>query len=304
MSVTVELHIFSGRKNPSWELARGQIDELKGRLEEVRTRSILKPPGVLGGLGYTGFAISAVSESGLAAATYVHRGIIDTDRSAPTRETTGELEQWLLSTGSSLSTGLSKYVENEIKAVDHRDPMRGVTARHFAVTVPVYDNAKWNENPCTLGSNNCYNYAVDQITNSHPTIPGASVGKPVLFPYNCQELTDAAKLDGLRPVERSVVFGGTGPKIGHYVALVYTDYFSPEQDYDFHWYRKDKDGGWSHKPGTDRCKYTDHKEHFPIKDPEACDRGSYKYFCGYFHVVPGEVQVAGTNLVDLRKPPR
>ena len=61
------------------------------------------------------------------------------------------------------------------------------------------------------------------------------------------------------------------------VALV----FSPGQNY--HWYRQDENGNWSHKPGQGPVQNTDYKNK-KIQDPEKADWGIYTIFVGYFEV--------------------
>ena len=47
---------------------------------------------------------------------------------------------------------------------------------------------------------------------------------------------------------------------------------------DFHWYRLDSDGKWSHKPGITRVSQYDNAGHY-ITDPRNCSKGSYTFFC-------------------------
>lgn len=54
---------------------------------------------------------------------------------------------------------------------------------------------------------------------------------------------------------------------------------------DYHWYRQDADGYWSHKQGTTEVKRIDNSGML-ITDPETCDRGNYTNFVGYFAVTP------------------
>jgi len=49
---------------------------------------------------------------------------------------------------------------------------------------------------------------------------------------------------------------------------------------DYHWYRQDKVGCWSHKPGSTPARNTDNSGH-AIADPRTCNRGSYTNFCTY-----------------------
>lgn len=55
--------------------------------------------------------------------------------------------------------------------------------------------------------------------------------------------------------------------------------------YDYHWYRQDSDGYWSHKPGTTAVKRTYNSGNL-ILDPETCDRGPYVNFLGFYAVTP------------------
>lgn len=56
-------------------------------------------------------------------------------------------------------------------------------------------------------------------------------------------------------------------------------------NYDYHWYRQDSDGMWSHKPGITAVKRTDDSGHL-IFDPQTADCGIYTAFVGYFAVTP------------------
>jgi hypothetical protein len=88
----------------------------------------------------------------------------------------------------------------------------------------------------------------------------------------CKSVEPAAVSDGLHP---SANFTGTlGPGHGWYVALV----IWPGVDY--HWYRQDKVGCWSHKPGSTPARNTDDSGH-AITDPKTCNRGPYTDFCTY-----------------------
>jgi hypothetical protein len=71
-------------------------------------------------------------------------------------------------------------------------------------------------------------------------------------------------------------------KPGYYpVALV------SDPGVDYHWYRLDSNGRWSHKPGNTDATDVDASGNL-ITDPKTADRdyGRYNYstFCGYFYV--------------------
>lgn len=54
---------------------------------------------------------------------------------------------------------------------------------------------------------------------------------------------------------------------------------------DYHWYRQDSDGLWSHKPGTTPVTRLDNSNNLII-DPQTANRGPYTEFIGYFEVIP------------------
>jgi hypothetical protein len=72
---------------------------------------------------------------------------------------------------------------------------------------------------------------------------------------------------------------------GHLVALVVG------QHWDFHWYRKGRDGWWSHKPG--RTAVTDLENwNQLIADPRQANRGNYTDFCTFMVVKHGHIRIA------------
>jgi len=136
-----------------------------------------------------------------------------------------------------------------------------------AADAPAY-NPTWWDNPARQPTNNCYNYANDQATNTFAQ-PGRATGH-MYTALTCPAVRAAATSDGLHAVPN---FGGTlGPGHGWYVALV----IWPNVDY--LWYRQDKVGCWSYKGGPVRNK--DNSGH-AITDPRTCNRGPYTNFCTY-----------------------
>ncbi len=164
---------------------------------------------------------------------------------------------------------------------------------------PDYEPAAWNDCPnpvplappaapvpssyClhdnhTQGRNNCYNYGCNLQTDTYAQ-PG-SAGGYAPASRSCPEDSSGAKADGLEPVHRC----DPCPHCCHKVALV----IWPGHDY--HWYRQDSNGRWSHKP--DRGLATDRDSSGNvITDPETADRGPYTVFCGYFCVCSGQVTI-------------
>jgi hypothetical protein len=127
----------------------------------------------------------------------------------------------------------------------------------------------WNT-PAVQPYNNCYNYANNKITNSFAQ-PGLA-HRAKYQALTCPDVQTAATADGLAacPNFKAELSAGKG----WYVALV----IWPGND--FHWYRQDNVGCWSHKPGSTAVRNLDNSGN-PIIDPKTCDRGPYVNFCTY-----------------------
>ena len=132
-----------------------------------------------------------------------------------------------------------------------------------------------NDRKSTQCNNNCYAYA-----NNYPTGTFAQPGRGSGNPYssiNCAEVTAGSVSDGLMPTTADAPV----PPGCRKVALVVRPPSDPRPDY--HWYRQDNDGTWSHKPGETEATNRDASGN-PITNPEMANTGRYTIFCGYFLV--------------------
>lgn len=142
------------------------------------------------------------------------------------------------------------------------------------VEYAAYNPNFWNNDPNVRSRNNCYNYASNKRTDTFAQ-PGRGCGK-IYTAINCAEVTRAALCDRLH--RRYVCFPDS-EKPRYLVALV----IAPGPGFvDFHWYRKNSEGFWSHKPGGTAVRNTDNSGKL-ITNPETCNRGPYTQFCGYFY---------------------
>lgn len=140
-------------------------------------------------------------------------------------------------------------------------------------------------------NNNCYAYALNnQVypgTNSiwYKQQPGEYAGATCTI-YDKQHLVAAVQADFQKynsDFGTHLTFEEVGrfeecPKGTYKVALV--SYFD-----DYHWYRQDSDGFWSHKPGTTPVRLLDSSFN-PIFDPYLADISPYVNFLGFFAVTP------------------
>jgi hypothetical protein len=193
---------------------------------------------------------------------------------------------------------------------------------------PPYEPDKWNNDPDIKESTNCYAYAMDSRTG-HPKGDKPQPGEKstTSFTLDCDSLKAAVLADAATNAADAVVEAPQCPyqkqhklpppeRPGYYqVALVRTsrinDYEAATKEYyvgDYHWYRENGDGTWSHKPGHDPAVNADSSGN-PITNPEIAARRStepdtatdpttgttfpitvvtdYDIFCGYFYVKKG-----------------
>lgn len=147
---------------------------------------------------------------------------------------------------------------------------------------PKYEPHRWNDNDGIQFNNNCYNYATNIRTDTYAQ-PGMATGRYYLDygGENCPNVTLSALSDGLRAV------GADTSCVGrcHKVALVM------DPGWDYHWYRLDENGMWSHKMGPDPATNLDNSDNL-IFDPRNADRGTYTEFCGFFCVCCDTVTVS------------
>jgi hypothetical protein len=161
MSVNVTLMVFSGRENPQWELSTDQIGSLREKLASLRGTTMERPEGMLGGLGYQGFAITASQEMDIEANIFVHNNIVDLGpQSVALRDNGNSLESWLLdSAGGAVDTKVRTYVQSKFSAPLYAGASAQRQPRARALEVPRYEPNIWNNDPSIRRNNNCYNYA-------------------------------------------------------------------------------------------------------------------------------------------------
>jgi hypothetical protein len=148
--------------------------------------------------------------------------------------------------------------------------------------------------------NNCYTYAINQPSNPYTKEPyktydhcqpgylGGEVSKEGKLNSDFSNIIDCVKADlfaiGYEMNESSLeeyIENESAWKI----ACAYT--FINTWEHDYHFYRQDKDGLWTHKKGRHNVCIEDVDGQL-IKDPENCNRGKYEIFIGYFMIVPIE----------------
>lgn len=148
-----------------------------------------------------------------------------------------------------------------------------------------YAPTYWNNNKLRA---NCYTYALNYLatTNRDSQQPGYASGKMITREtISKTNIINAVKKD-VNYISKVKGFrtAGEKEKPGHReykVALV----IAPGKDY--HWYRQDSDGYWSHKRGITNVTRADASDRYII-NPRLSNRNysnvNYSTFCGYYFV--------------------
>jgi hypothetical protein len=282
----VVVDVFSGRPNPEWTVSGRQAEEIGERVSAAPLSEARLGGAVKARLGYRGVMLLGEEEGG-SAFLRLASGVIESAVGPDLMDTGSEIERWLLDTAPesiqadpawpvvragamNSKNGLDEFVRNA-RTRRQCPPCRSGLATPF-------NPGKWN-NPSVQPRNNSYNYANDIITNTYAQ-PGRRSGSSIP-PLDCSGLNAAARRDRLVPVTNIDV----PVPYACYVALV----IWPGVDY--HWYRQDHDGCWSHKPGGAPATNLDNAG-LTIATPASCNRGPYAIFCGYMATNPTSVTIA------------
>lgn len=154
---------------------------------------------------------------------------------------------------------------------------------------PAYEPEKWN-NWLHMDLNNCYNYANNEITDTM-----AQPGRATNCSFSQSHPTG-------RAVERSSICDGLKTLVSnpdslpaHDLNLVALVFWPPEMMFgelmfDFHWYRLDSNGFFSHKPGKTQATNVDNSGQL-IKDPRKADRGPYTEFVSFMETRRDKIKI-------------
>jgi hypothetical protein len=150
----------------------------------------------------------------------------------------------------------------------HKSPLSG--------SEPEYDPKAWQEN---AKFNNCMAYAFndhDKYDRDKKPVPGHQ-----RIHYTCEDLDRALKED-VPEIYQTTFNQACQPGFNKIFLTV-----SSETQNDFHFYRQDNNGMWSHKPGSSAVTNLDASQQ-PIINPETADRAyrrrNYDEKCSFYCV--------------------
>jgi len=262
----IELDIFSGRPNPRWTLDSAEAKEFLTRLLD---RTVpMAPIHTNEGLGYRGFICTATGNTA-AALQARHLPTSFRVRDGLGQSFDSSAETWLRYTGHDVPVpgAADAAVGQGISAKASADAAALASCKLLFTSTT--DFSRWNSSH--QGSNNCYNFASNHITDTFAQ-PGLGSGE-MYHAITADEIHKAAIRDGYLDD-----CGQSTKNINLHVGYC----IWPGVDY--HWYRQTKpmDGEirWCHKPGGTAARNYDSSGDF-ITDPSTCNRGGYTIWGGF-----------------------
>ena len=290
MPLRILIDIFSGRPNPAIEIDDEAGRELLARVrpaEPLKRNAMPEPEHVL---GYRGLIIeqTRVVNRALPRRFRVAAGAIYGPELAH-EIADPQFEEYFFSPRGPVSTlpqprRFAEFARAGLAALQdlrqrYRRPSFKWPLKPKCPCAPLYEPAWWNDGGQKQGNNNCYNYGTNYRSDTFAQ-PGQANGA-MYTDLTCAAVLPAAVADALID---SPAANNKCPKEGHLVALV----IAP--GWDFHWYRKGRNGYWSHKPGGTPVTNLDNSSHL-IPDPRTADRGPYTDFCTFMVVMHGHVKI-------------
>ena len=291
MALRVTVDIFSGRPNPVVELTADEARDFLSRIKPAqavdREKEAPVPDSVL---GYRGLLIEQTGTlaRGLPARFRLADGVITGPRLFH-RVTDPKVEDDFCGTRGPLGR-LPLGEEFPRRLPEELKRFRDLRVRFPKIPpfwprpivcrcAPLYEPAWWNDAGPKQWGNNCYNYGCNYRTDTFAQ-PGRANGA-MYSALSCASVLPAAVADALID---SPTADNKCPREGHLVALV----IAP--GWDFHWYRKGRNGRWTHKPGSTAVTNLDNSG-LVIPDPRTADRGPYTDFCTFMVVMHGHVKI-------------
>lgn len=295
MSLRITIDMFSGRPNPALMLEGEEEKELLARLRPAKRlpeKDAVVPPESV--LGYRGLRIEQLGRPAkdLPAAFRVVGGRLYGPRLAH-EAADAFVEDFIC--GSSGPIRRIPMPRDELERLrEQLARWRDIWWRKWPLfprwpirircaCAPLYEPDWWNDGwpgGVRQPNNNCYNYAANYRTDTFAQ-PGLGSGQMYPFPISCAGVRPAAIRDDLID---SPDADNKCPAEGHLVALV----VGP--GWDFHWYRKGRNGLWTHKPGGTAVTNLDNSGKV-ITDPRTADRGNYTQFCTFMVVMHGHIKI-------------
>jgi hypothetical protein len=293
--IRITTDIFSGRPNPTYLAEADEATELLTQISQNKSAITGVHEGFQD-LGYRGLIVEVLSDTD-AVKLDLPSAFRIANVAHPKGQEIAERVFSFMQKTKALDQELHKMLTQELQQLSARTaaPSAVETSEGDSATAPTpppaaaappaakkspgavcfielgkFNPGFWND-PAHITHNNCYNYASNRRTDTFAQ-PGRGSGH-VWTALTCPAVTTAALSDGLH--HRYTCFPDS-QKPRWLMALV----MAPGIDY--HWYRKQQEGFWGHKPGGTAARNYDNNGHI-VWNPETAARGIYTQFCGYFY---------------------
>jgi len=296
MRLRITIDIFSGRENPVIELEGKEAAGALARLEPARPlekRELGPPPSIL---GYRGIIVEqlGVRKSKFPSRFRVVMGrLLGPDLAQRLADETFEefiTKDEEIIDRARMGKGFDRFLAAEMfrrRQLDAKYVSKRIAwpLKPLCPCAPLYEPHWWNDGGRKQLLNNCYHYSTNFRTDSFCVIPeggqpGAAAGA-MYSAFTGVAVKNAAVMDDLIDTPAA---DNKSPGQGHLVALV----IAP--GWDFHWYRKGRNGRWSHKPGPTAVTNLDNSAD-TILDPRTANRGPYTEFCTFMVVMHGHIKI-------------
>ncbi|XP_068705008.1 uncharacterized protein [Montipora foliosa] len=280
--LNVTLAMFSGRSDPTWTLQPKDTSyvPIKQSLDALKVTYSARemPPR----LGYKGFLVGSMTNVVLIVGPETKKLQLLLLKSIP---------KGVLPSGSiddmkkEIDSGKVK-ASTTAPASPARGPKRG---KRFEPLLGM-----WFSSLRTTMCNNCYNYANTLITDNFAQ-PGFGTGQ-LFGQMNGASVQQAAVSDGLialYPQPGAAAPVPPAPAGARHLVALAVDPGTPQRLGDFHLYRLDQNGFWSHKPGSTPVTALDNAGAF-ITDPRIANMGNY-HFVSFMTSDYATVNIAGNR---------
>ena len=163
---------------------------------------------------------------------------------------------------------------------------------------PLYAPDSWNNDYKILISTNCYAYALDLRRDPKTKTYFPEYGSPETWGLQPGGLSKTKLNDDLSNMDivikkdaaaRGWTIGEIGANEKAPPGAYKIAYLESKDRNDYHWYRQNPDGTWSHKPGPGRVTNRDYSG-MPILNPELSNNGVYEFKKYYYVYIPDKLK--------------
>lgn len=265
MIAHVKLRLFSGWPNPEWTIGDTESRKLVRDITNLQ-QIVSEMPRPKPRLGYRGLTITLVTgEKAPVTIDIYNQWVVDNRFEVARLDAKRQLENMIFKTAPKEVARLFKQMSfSAITAMGTEVQIAGLnppdSAKIGCANGPSAPGSKdWILH---AGYNNCYNYANDVLNIdewSSSALPGTLTKMPAttVTAQVKAKLRTAITADGLTRVASNTVPAGCPAANKHYMVVILRHHPSAAAVKDFHCFRLDTDGTWSHKDASGIPRNTD-----------------------------------------------